>query len=321
MECRIYNTSLTNIAVIQSWISLDWYEEYNGVGSFTLELDAQTNIYKDIQLDYYCGIADSETLMIIKSIIAQKNKVIISGYAAVFLLDSRISTSDITGSTSTAEILMRGLITNMTAYPCVQNAASAAGITDTYNGTLDKGSVLDRILAIAEDTEIGFKLKHDKTNKKLLFTCYKPTTASARYFTEYGNISNPEYMTGNNDHKNVATVEGADATVTVGETLTTGTSRKEIYIDATSEEKGDLTTSEYQDLLKGIGYAELAKHNREEALNFDINDTAAVLGSIAECKISEYGITATVRIIAVEVVSQNNRVERRIKLGTPIIRR
>ena len=322
MECRIYNKSLELVAIIQSWISLDWLEEYNGPGSFSLELDAQTDIYKDIQLDYYCGIAESETLMIINTIIARKNRVIINGHAAIYLLSNRISTSDIDGSQSTAVTLMRGIVSGMTAYPRVENTATAPGITTTYSGTLDKGSALDRIMAIAEAAEIGVTLKHDQQNKKLLFKCYKPTTATLRLFSEYGNISNPEYLISNNNYKNYVVVEGADATVSVaGDAEMAATEYKELYIDATSEEQGDLSEFDYSFKLLGIGTAALAEHNIDKALNFDIADTTAALGSIAECNIAEYGVTATVRIIGVELVSQNNTIERHITLGTPIIRR
>ena len=319
MECRIYNTALDLVAVIQSWVSLEWYEEYNGIGSFTLELISRSD-YQDIRLDYYCGISDSETLMIIKSVDVKENRVVVSGCAAVALLDDRISTSAISGAGTNAETLMRGFITSMTAYPRVENG-TAAGITDTYNGTLDKGSVLERVQKIAEDLDIGFTLRHDKASRKLLFECYKPTTATERYFTEYGNVSNPEYMRGYNGYKNVATVEGAATTVTVGATTAAGADRKEIYIDATTEEKGDDTSTAYQNRLKGIGLAKLAEHNLNEVLNFDINDPEVTLGEIAECKFSEYGITATVRIIGIDIVSQNNRTERRVTLGTPVIRR
>lgn len=319
MECRIYDTSLNAVAVIQSWISLEWQEEYNGAGSFTLEVYAQTNILDDIQLDYYCGINDSETLMIIKSIIAQDNRVIINGCAAIYLLNDRISTTEIDGTATDALTLMRGLITNMTSYPRVENEPNPGSITATYNGTLDKGSVYDRISAIAADTDIGITLKHDRDNRKLLFHAYRPEDVTEMYFPEYGNISNAEYMLGNIDHKNVAVVEGATQTVTVGETSTSGVMRKELYVDATGEEQGEQTATEYKKLLGGLGLSALEEHNHVESINFDLMDDTVTLGTLAGCKLFNSGVF--VRIIGIDILSQNNRIERRVTLGTPIIRK
>lgn len=320
MECRIYDINLNQVALLQSWISFDWIEEYNDAGAFTLEVHALTGVYDLIKLDYYVGITDSDTLMIIKSIIARDNRIIISGHTAIYLLNDRISSIDIDGTSANAETLMRSIVSNINSYPSVTNASSAAGITTSGNYALEVGSAYDRIVSIAADADIGIKLVYNKDAKMLYFTCYQPTTTQ-RFFSEYGNIYDTEYLIGNAEYRNVAYVQGATSAVIIGETSKTGAARKELYIDATREVQGEDTIEEYKNRLRGIGYAELAKRVIGEEINFKVGEIPASLGEIAVCKIAEYGITATTRIIAVEIVSQNNRIERHYTLGTPIIRR
>ena len=115
MECRIYDLELNRIGVLNTWVSMVWEESYNADGSFQIEVQQTKSAATLLKEDRYAGIAESNTLMIIKAVQISKGKIIASGYPALWVLADRVSTSVV--SNTNAETALRNLVSAMDPWP------------------------------------------------------------------------------------------------------------------------------------------------------------------------------------------------------------
>lgn len=59
----------------------------------------------------------------------------------------------------------------------------------TYTGEAAPGSLLDVAEQVCQELDIGFRLRFDPAEKKLLFELYRPLLdRNARYAPQYGNL-------------------------------------------------------------------------------------------------------------------------------------
>ena len=318
---EVFDAQLNRLGVIQTWISLTWREGYNAEGNFQLEVQAGGNDAELLKPWNYCALSGQDTVMVIRSAQLANNRIVAYGAAAVWVLEKRVSTAVV--ANQNAEEAMRGLVNDMTPWPCVELGA-AAGITEVFENQISDGTVLKYLKDIGAAVDIGFRLR--RSGKKLLFECYKPdVNENAKYSDRYGNIKDPAYTINDQFAANVAIVAGAgegEARITVeaGATGAAGTDRLELYVDARGETKADgESDAAYRARLVRVGQQKLLDNQRTETLRFDVQDDRARLGDLIPVWLSAIGIRATVRVIAVEIVSQKNRISRSIALGTPTI--
>lgn len=323
MECNVYDTDLNRVGSIFTWVSMLWTEGYNTLGTFQLELQQTSDILDLFVLDRYCGIPESDTLMLIKSVQVSDGTVIVTGFPATRILSDRVSTTVI--SNTNAEGAMRGLVESMDAWPRIE-LGTLKGLTDKFTPQKSDATILEYCEQISQFCDIGFRMRHDKAAKKLLFECYKPEeNPNARYSSDYGNAGDLQYGISDANYKNVAVVAGAgegDARITVyaGATDTTGIDRREMYIDARQEQPEDgETDADYQARLVALGEEKLIAQTKIETIKFTIDDERAKLGDIVLCRFPEIGIQAKVRVVGISRKSQNNGTTVTASLGTPII--
>ena len=323
MECNVYDTELNRVGYITTWVSMVWQENYNTDGSFQLELQQKAGLMELFKPDYYCGLNDKDTLMIIKSVQVANGTIIINGFPATYIFADRVSTQII--QNQNAEQAMRNLVENMIPWPKVE-LGNLSGIADKFSAQKSDATLKEYFETIAQATDIGFRLRHDKSNKKLLFECYKPgENKNAKYSTDYGNMGSIEYSLSTVNYKNVAVVAGAGEgddriTVLAGATETVGAERREMYVDARSEQlKEGESTETYKNRLKGIGEEKLIEQIKIENIKFTLDDERSKLGDIVFGNIPEIGVKVKVRIIGMSETSQDNGIVREASLGTPII--
>lgn len=325
MECNIYDMELNRIGVLSTWVSMVWEESYNADGSFQIEVQQTESVTKLLQIDRYAGIKESNTLMIIKAVQISNGKVIASGYPALWVLADRVSTSVV--SNTNAETALRNLVSAMDPWPRL-GLGESAGLTDVFTAEKSDASLLEYCQVIAQAVDMGVRLRHDKKAKKLLFECYKPAAdANLRFSTAYGNMGDMEYSSSTASLKNVAIVAGAgegDARITVeaGETSKTGAERREMYVDARSEqpEEGE-SDADYKARLVRYGEEKLVGQVKIENFSFTIDDERAKLGDIVTCNSPEIGVKLQVRITGIRRTTQNNGTTVEASVGTPIILR
>lgn len=325
MECNVYDLNLNRVGVLTTWVSMVWDESYNSGGSFQLEAQQTDAVAQLLRPDRYAGIAESQTLMLIKAVQISDGKIVASGYPADIIFGDRVSTAVV--SNTNAEAALRSLVSSMQPWPAVELGESA-GLTDTFAAEKSDASLREYMQIIAQAVDMGFRLRHDKKAKKLLFECYKPgLNTNARYSTMYGNMGELEYSVSTASLKNVAVVAGAgegDArvTVTAGDTASTGADRREMYVDARQEQPvGGESDADYKARLVRFGEEKLVGQVKIENFSFVLDDDKAKLGDIVTCIVPEIGVKLQVRITGVKRMSQSNSTTVEVSVGTPIILR
>ncbi len=322
MECNqinVYDINLNRVGALYTWVSMYWNEGYNTLGSFQLEMQLSDEAVELIQKDRWCGIAASDTLMLIESVEIQNNSMIANGYPATVILTHRASDTVI--SNTNAETAMRSLVSDMEPWECV-TLGDLAGLSDTFTPQTSDGTLEDYCETIGAECDIGFQFMRD--GKELKFTCYKPErNPNAKYSTQYGNVSDIDYILSDAEYKNVAIVAGAGegderVTVMAGDTSSAGYERRETYIDARSEQPGEEETeSEYRQRLVEYGEGKLVEQARVESVEFAVDDDSISLGDIVFVSIPEIGLKFEARIMEVTITSENNGTTREITVGTP----
>ena len=197
------------------------------------------------------------------------------------------------------EDTLRGLVSGAAAWPCLE-LGDPAGLADAYAGEVKPGSLLSIAEQVCQELDIGFRVRFDQQQNKLLFELYRPKLdPNARYAPQYGNLTDLAYTESITDYKNICTVVGADGTVTVG--------------DGQSQ-------SEYLAALRTLGEQELAKHTRLE--NFEFTPTGPVtVGKVVAASLPGTDIQAAARITSVTLQSQKGENTVSTEIGTPILRR
>lgn len=320
----VYDGQLELLAQLESWVSLVWPERYNvysGVQGAQLELHASTDLQALCRPDRYLWLTGSDRIMRICSAQADssEHKLVISAKDAACILDERISTQTLSGFA--VESTLRSLVSGAAAWPCLE-LGDPAGLADAYAGEVKPGSLLSIAEQVCQELDIGFRVRFDQQQNKLLFELYRPKLdPNARYAPQYGNLTDLAYTESITDYKNICTVVGADGTVTVGATDNTGTARREMLLDASSKKKEDgQSQSEYLAALRTLGEQELAKHTRLE--NFEFTPTGPVtVGKVVAASLPGTDIQAAARITSVTLQSQKGENTVSTEIGTPILRR
>ena len=318
----VYDAQLQSLGRIESWVSLVWPERYNvysNVQGAQLELHGTTILQALCRPDRYLWLIGSDRLMRIVSAQKADHKLVIATKDAACILDERVSTQTL--SSFAVEDTLRGLVSGAAAWPCLE-LGDAAGLTDTYTGEVKPGSLLSITEQVCQELDIGFRVRFDQPQKKLLFELYRPKLdPNARYAPQYGNLTDLTYTESITDYKNICTVVGADGTVTVGATNNTGAARRELLLDASSKKKEDGQSQDnYLAALRTLGEQELATHTRLE--NFRFTPTGPVtVGKVVAASLPGTDIQAAARITAVTLQSQKGENSVTTEIGTPILRR
>ncbi len=326
---NVYNENLDRIGTIETWVSLLWSEGYNTQGDFLIEVQQTKAVAKLLKIGNYIGRGDFKTLCLIRSVEVKDHLIVANGHPAINILAERVSTLVI--KNQNAETAMRSLVSNMAAWPSVE-LGNLAGISDKFTRQISDKTILAYCEEIAAEIDAGFIFRHDKTNRKLLFEVYKPEIdKNLKFATKFGNLAGTVYSETDNQFKNVAVVAGAgedDAriTVVVGDTASTGTARRELYVDARNVQIEDgETEANYRTRLSNYGLEKLAEQIKIQNISVEINDEdfgkRYELGDIVTCLLDDIGIKIQTRIIGFTYTSQNNQNEVSLEFGTPIIRR
>lgn len=318
----VYDIRLNLLGRIESWVSLVWPERYN-VYSDTqgaqLELHDTTALQALCRPDRYLWLVGSDRLMRIVSAQKSDHKLVIAAKDAACILDERGHTDTL--SNFAAEETLRSLVSSAAAWPCLE-LGDAAGLTDTYSGEVKPGSLLKLVEQVCQELDIGFRVRFDQPEAKLLFELFRPKLdPNARYAPQYGNLTDLTYTESITDYKNVCVVVGAEGTATVGAAENTGSARRELIVDATSKKKeGGQSQADYLAALRAQGEQELAKHTRLE--NFRFTPTGSItVGMVVEARLPGTDIQAAARITSVTLSSQKGENSVSTEIGTPIIRR
>lgn len=317
MRITVFDKALQKKAIFFHCLSIFWETRYFGKSSFCIEFGAEelTDISIDV-MDYITSDID-ETVMIVTSVVYKKQHVTVSGFSADYILHFRVNPLELAGGK--AETLIRSLVADMASWDNL-SLDDAAGITDTYNGLLLPGTVLDAVQVISQGCDIGIRVRKD--GDALKFGCYKPGEVKGYFASPLGNMGDENYTVSDQNFANVAIVKGGGGvSVTAGDTSASGAERRELFVDASSETQGDgETAAAYQERLRQIGLAALAERARIALSEFVLDDDTVKVGDLVRVKPSYIPGTITARITSIAYKSQNNTIKRTVGVGTPIRR-
>ena len=328
MKLTVYGANLEKKAILYHWISLLWKPKYNGYGTFCAEFQSAPDMLGVIVRGDYIHLDIDETIMMVTSISFDTGKFTVSGFSAEYILAARVSDTVITSQN--AEEAMRSLVSGMSTWPLLELGESS-GLTDSFTGTISDGSILKYCQAIGEAADIGFRIRigrNAEKQRRLFFTCYRRgTEPSAKFSAVLGNMGGEKYTESENNYYNVAVVAGAGTgdervTVTVGDLESSGTDRREIYLDARSVQKEDgETDAEYLARLEQYGREKLADMKLAQLSEFTVSDDSIMLGDMVYIIPSYIGEPFTARITSVSIKIQNNKITKTIGVGTPLVTR
>ena len=147
-QIDVFDLELNRIGMLQTWISLVWREEYHSAGKFQLEVQ-QTKGATDLLKPWrYCQLRGRDTVMIIQSVKVSDNRIIAYGATALWVLEKRVSTQEI--SDVNAEAGLRSVVLGMSPWPCLE-LGELYGVTDKYTNQTSDDTVLEYCKQIGAD--------------------------------------------------------------------------------------------------------------------------------------------------------------------------
>lgn len=328
MECNIYDSTLTKIGVIVSFISMTWTEQYSDIGAFNLVVYKDEENLELLKEGNFVAVRPYDTLMYIYSVEDKKNQLWIYGAESKYLLKRRIYNGTLT--CNNIESTLKQAVLDKRPFSFV-DVAESRGLTARTDAQRSYTSLFDISKSWCDRAEYGFRFVHDKANKKLLYDVYNGEIRENAVFSEkYGNLFNLKRTSSKKNWANVAYVAGAGEgetriVVECGAVDAENVNRSEIYIDARDLvlEEGQ-TQGEYEALLVNRGLEKLLNYALIEELTFEVDSSGFgvdfKLGDMIRCFLPEYKATFYIRISGFSAVYENNKQKIKLQLGNPILR-
>ena len=320
MKINIYDEDLKRISIVaDQFISCLWEEGFNTTGSFTLELQKTDEYKRKIRPNYYVGRDDRKTMMVIKSVVINKNTIVASGKTADRILDDVAFIGTIEEGQKIDETVFLAY-NKSNKYRQLDFAETHLGVSNDHQ--ISNVSFQKLCQTMSREADLGFKVV--RSGNKLIATFYKPIVNEKAIFSEkYGNLILNALTLSTENEKNYAIVlgEGEDANRKKEIVdFTNGDDRREIIIDARDIQKEDEETdTEYQKRLFARGVEKLLEHQKTWECAINISDVdfgdKFDLGDICKVLLTDYGIKLNAKISKFSQKEQKNKIETTIRVG------
>ena len=331
MDIYVLNSNFEKIGVIDAYQSVIWTTRYFTPGDFEVYIPADKDLLNLLQVDYMlvrdkdCIEDEYRNVMLIRNIEIQSDaetgdSFIITGQCLKSIVARRVVASQ-TNLSGTVENCLRSLITQNIISPSDSDRAISNFILGT-DGSLTAASMSMQITgdnlaeALAEIcATYGYGWDVFIKGSNLVFYIYEgkdrsynqSTNPHVVFSTEYDNLLSSDYKEDRSEYANVAIVAGegegtARKKATVG--TASGLNRFEIWVDErnTSSNEGEITPSEYQELLEQAGAEKLAETGITTEFSGEVLPDANFiygvdyfLGDIVQIE-NDYGISKAARI-------------------------
>lgn len=336
IELYVYDRDLNFKGVIDIYTSLRWRRKYFEAGEFELHLQATNENMKFFKKDDIILRENCLEAGFVKGIEINENKsqteLIITGRFLSYLLYRRIVKSRIN---FTGKILegMRKVLQQMTPFSILKIQDTKIP-SDTITFQVTYKNVYNHIKKLSSASNIGFRIIPDIENKELLFQNYVGINRSTKqklnpfyeFSEEYSNITKANYLKDSSTICNYVLVGGEGegnerVLVEIDNTKNLHDfDRVETFVDAKNEPKGDLSDSEYKQVLKQKGIENIK--DITESINFDVYSSDYKekwdLGDIVTVKKESWNIEEDYRITEVEEVIEDNKISITPTFGTPL---
>jgi len=340
VEIRIYDDGMDFQGIIENQRSLLWNRQYNETGDFELHapvtpyniglLQMGNLVWKKGAVD--AGIIESRHI----EEDVDNNEIVVSGRFLTGYMDRRL-VRPLFNFSGRAEVAMRTILSNAVAIPHVQ-LGTLMGFTDTIEFQATYKRLLSIEEKIAKQTQLGFRFRPDFTAKTITFEVYKGVDRSmgqsdrARviFSEDFRNLNKAIFEENDQVYSNICYVGGkgegtSRVVVAVGDTASTGLTRREIFVNGSDISDENLTTAQYQEKLKQRGrekLAECALYNSVECEAIPYGNFEYLrdydLGDIVTIKKESWGISQNLRLSGITEVYEDGTQTIQPIFGTPV---
>ena len=291
MNVTILDPNLIPISVIDSYKSFIWTDRYDEAGDFELYTSAFNKSVKDICLDGYVRIKNSEHLMLVEKILIESDveegsHATISGRSIEVILERRILWEKATLKGNLQNEVKRLIEENIVS-PTDESRKIDNFIFEVSDDPIitaleidaqyDIGENLyDIVKTICSDKSLGFKITVDD-NQQFIFKLYAGTDRSFEqtenpgviFSPMYDNLINSNYVESLSSFKNLVLVQGKQNGATVFETVgdVSGLNRRETYVNATDITSGD----DIRTMLQQRGKEELNNYSNISSIEGEVD--------------------------------------------------
>lgn len=325
MDLYILDSSLNEIAVIDSFSSLIWTKRYYSPGDFELYIPADRRVLEYLQIGNIIKREDDDSAMIIKKIqiktdVENGNFFTITGRSLESIVGQRIFILQTQLNGTIAEVVYKAIYQNLIVsdIPSTSNRTilnfmigEMCETSETITQQVSYENVDDWLQTLCQAYGYGWRIIIN-ANNKMEFQLYKGIETDVIFSDEFDNLLTTEYVISKENYKTYASVLGEGEGINrrrsdVDLTSAAGIERSELYVDARdiSSNDGTILLNEYSQLLRERGYEKLKEHSVTQAFSGEI-DPAGVykykddynLGDIVTVQTS-YGITSHPRIVEI----------------------
>jgi len=327
---NVMDANFERKAVINTYLSLTWEEDYKDKGGFRLSMGDEAAQIADI--GDYLVITGVPTAMIIlsKEIISNLRQVLFSGFTTLYILSKRIAREQV--AVTGAEAGIRKLIGDNLRGLSNFALSGAKGFADTFEMTYQWIEVLEAITEIVKNTTFGMRMLYDRIDKRHVFDLYQGLDRSAgqsvntRAFfgEEFKNIYNLRINDDTANFKNYAYVTGGDeenpVVVEVG--TATGNDRYEVFVsgaDVKLEDNEDYNSQAYKNRLRDKGVTALSDYIRRQNFEIEVDPEdygiKYSMGDTISCKSTRYGVQLSAKIMKRAIIIENNTKKIELTVG------
>lgn len=313
MVLHVFDEGFEYKGRVENFISLTWDEEYQGEGKFTLVTYDTDKYASMLRKNWYFYRADRPAAMMAVKVErdTEKNTITVCGYTALHLLSRRII--DLEKKCTNVEEGVYYLINKDLRGLSMITTAEVVGYEDECECTFEGVGMLDAVMEVIEESELGIRARFDRDNKCHVVEVYKGEDKTYRswaggtvFSQEFGSLKELKVTEDDDLFKNVAYVTGADKSSPetiyyqyVPEYAGEQENWREIIVDG-EDQKEDESTAEWQARQKQIAKKVLQEHR--SALTFEVEISSKLFGTKYElgdkvtCKSKRYGLEFDTRI-------------------------
>ena len=336
-DIYVYDRNIELIGIIDFFKSLRWRRKYYEAGEFELHIPLNSQTEKYLKKDNLIIRDDAIEVGIIESFTINDAgddgvEVIIYGRFLSSILDRRIIKSKINFS---GKILLveRKILNEMTPFSKLL-ISEATLDSDSVVFQVSYKKVYEYLVTLAKISSIAHRISVDIPNKKMIYENYQgldrteTQSINPRYeFSEdKSNIDVADYTYSAKTEKNYVLVggQGEDKNRIMVE-VTSGNNKdfdlRETFVDAKSENQGDLTLAQYKETLKTKGSEKLVESTETLEVTVYADDYKKLwdLGDIVNIKKESWGIVMKQRITEIEETIENNNQKIFATFGTPFV--
>lgn len=333
MRMEIINHKFERLGVINKFNMIQYNPKYSGIGSFELSCALNEENKSLIVEDNILWIEDEYAGVIQYIDKSSDNEIKAKGKLLSVVLNWRTVIKTYEANKLTTGIFEELVRLNFMAdderkiegFTFINNVIDNTAIRYQVTGK----SLSDIFQSLSETYDIGYEVYLNMEEKAFEFTLFrgkdltignKDGNKPVIFGTDFNNILKSEYVSDNNNYRNVAYVAGEGegenrVVVEVKQTESAGFFRREIVVDARDIQKANsisrMTDEEYNELLQQRGKEKLSEFRKAESYDAELmsdartgfvygkdyflGDTVSVvdknLGVILSAKITEVTVT------------------------------